>query len=49
MKTAEWHQQGRSGDFIVKLKKNTHFLLFYVWIGEFRMGVYFLKTCFPDR
>ena len=28
MKTAERHQQGRAGDFIVKLKKIT-FLLFY--------------------
>ena len=23
MKTAEWHQQGRSGDSILKFKKNT--------------------------
>ena len=26
MKTAEWHQRSRSGDFIVKLKKETPFL-----------------------
>ena len=49
MKTAEWHQQGRSGDFIVKLKKKYTFLPFYVWISEFRMGGYFLKTCFLNR
>ena len=46
MKTAEWHQRGRSGDFIVKLKKKYTFLPFYVWISEFRMGGYFLKTFF---
>ena len=46
MKTAEWHQQGRSGDFIVRLKKEYTFLPFYVWIREFRMGGYFLKSCF---
>ena len=46
MKTAEWQQWSRSGDFIVKLKK---IYLFYVWISEFRMVVYFLKTCFLNR
>ena len=25
MKTREWHQQGRSGDFIVKFKKYNFF------------------------
>ena len=49
MKTAEWHERGRSGDFIVKLKKKYTFLLFDVWISEFRMGCYFLKTCFLNR
>ena len=44
MKTAEWHQPGRSGDFIVKLKKKYIFLPFYIWISKFRMGGYFLKT-----
>ena len=46
MKIAEWHQRGRSGDFIVKLKKKYTFIPFYVWINEFQMGGYFLKTCF---
>ena len=27
MKTAERHQQGRAGDFIVKLKKDTFFTI----------------------
>ena len=49
MKTAEWHQRGRSGDFIVKLKKKYTFLPFYVWISEFRKGGYFLKTFFLNR
>ena len=49
MKTAEWHQRGRSGHFIVKLKKKHTFLPFYVWISEFQMGGYFLKTCFLNR
>ena len=49
MKTAEWHKQGRSGDFIVKLKKKYTFLPFYVWISQFRMRSYFLKTCFLNR
>ena len=49
MKTAEWYQQGRFGDFIVKLKKEYTFLPFYVWISEFRMRGYFLKTCFLNR
>ena len=49
MKTAEWYQRGRSGDFIVKWKKKYTFLQFYVWISEFRMGGYFLKTCFLKR
>ena len=44
MNTAEWHQRGRSGDFIVQLKKP-----FYVWISKFRIGGYFLKTCFLNR
>ena len=34
MKTTERHQQGRAGDFIVKLKKSTFF---------HSMGSYFLK------
>ena len=38
MKTAEWHQRGRSGDFQFK-----------VWISQFRMGGYFLKTFFPKQ
>ena len=49
LKTTEWHQRGRSGDFIVKLKKKYTFLPFYVWISEFRMGGYFLKTCCLNR
>ena len=49
MKTVERHQQGRSGDFIVKLKKQYTFLPFYVWLSEFRMGGNFLKTCFLNR
>ena len=48
MKTVEWHQRGRSSDFIVKLKKGYTFL-FYVWISELRMGGYFLKTCLLVR
>ena len=43
MKTAEWQQQRRAGDFIVKLKK-TPFLLFYFWTSKYRMGGYFFKT-----
>ena len=35
MKTAEWQQQGRAGNFIVKLKR-TAFLLFYFWISKYR-------------
>ena len=46
---SECHQRSRSGDFIVKLKKKYTFLPFYVWISEFRMGGYFLKTCFLNR
>ena len=46
MKTAEWQQQGRTVEFFVKLKKTTPFLLFYFWISKYRMGGYFLKTCF---
>ena len=49
MKTAEWHQQGRSCDFIVNLKKKYTFLQFYVWISEFRMRATFLKTYFLNR
>ena len=49
MKTAEWHQQGRSGDIIVKLKEEYTFLPFYVWISEFRLGGYFLKPYFLNR
>ena len=49
MKTAEWHQRARSGDFIVKLKKENTFSPFYVWISEFQMRGYFLKTCFLNR
>ena len=49
MRTTEWHQRGRSGDFIVKLKKNKPFLLFYVSISKYRMGCYFLKSCFLNR
>ena len=49
MKAAEWHQQGRSGDFLVKLKKEYTFLSFYVWISEFRMRGYFLEACFLNR
>ena len=49
MKTAEWHQRGRSGDSIVKLKKKYTFLQFCVWISEFRMRSYFLKTLFLNR
>ena len=49
MKTAEGHQRACSGNFIVKLKKKYKFLALYVWISEFRMGGYFLKTCFLNR
>ena len=49
MKTAEWHQQDRSDDFIVKLKKEYTHLPFYVWISEFQMRGYFFKTCFLNR
>ena len=49
MKIAEWHQRGGSCDFIVKLKKKYTFIPFYVWISEFQMGGYFLKTCFLNR
>ena len=49
MKAAEWHQQGCSGDFLVKLKKEYTFLPFYVWISEFRMRGYFLEVCFLGR
>ena len=49
MKTAEWHQRGCSGDFIVKLKKKYNFLPFHVCISKFRIGGYFLKTCCLNR
>ena len=49
MKTTGWHQRGRSGEFIVKLKKKYTFLPFYVWIREFRMVGYFLKTYFLNK
>ena len=49
MNGATKQNRGRSGDFIVKLKKKYTFLPFYVWISEFRMGGYFLKTCFLNR
>ena len=49
MNGATKHNRGRSGDFIVKLKKKYTFLPFYVWISEFRMGGYFLKTFFLNR
>ena len=35
MTTAEWQQQGRAGNFIVKLKRMA-FLLFYFWISKYR-------------
>ena len=43
------YRWGRSGDFIVKLKKKYTFLSFYVRINEFRMGGYFMKICFLNR
>ena len=49
VKTAGWHRRSRSGDFIVKLRKKYTFLPFYIWISEFCMGDYFLKTCFLNR
>ena len=49
MRTVEWHQRGCSGDFIVKMRKEYSFSPFYVWISEFRMAGYFLKTCFLNR
>ena len=49
MNGATQQNQGRSGDFIVKLKKKYIFLPFYIWISEFQMGGYFLKTCFLNR
>ena len=49
MNGATKQNRGRSGDFIVKLKKKYTFLPFYVLISEFRMGGYFLKTCFLNR
>ena len=41
MKTAEGHQRGCSGDFIVKLNKKYNFLALYMRISKFRMGVTF--------
>ena len=40
MKTVEWHKRGRSGDFIVKLKKKYTFFTIlrvdkYVWISKY--------------
>ena len=35
MRTAERQEQGRAGDFIIKLKKNNTFLLFYFWISKY--------------
>ena len=49
MRREEWHQRGPSGDFIVKLKKKYTFLPFYICASEFRMGGYFLKTCFLNK
>ena len=49
MNGATKQNRGRSGDFIVKLKKKYIFLPFYVWISEIRMGGYFLKACFLNR
>ena len=49
MNAVEWHQGGHSVDFIVKLKKNCTFLPICVWISEFRLGSYFLKTCFLNK
>ena len=45
MNGATKQNRGRSGDFIVKLKKKYNF----IWISEFRMGGYFLKTFFLNR
>ena len=45
MKITEWYQRCRSGDFIVKLVKNSPtFLLFYISISKYWMGGYFFKT-----
>ena len=49
----QWKQQNGTSKVILvtlllDLKKYT-FLLFYVWISEFRMGGYFLKTGFLNR
>ena len=49
MNGATQQNRGRSGDFIVKLKKKNIFLPFCIWISEFQMGGYFLKTCFLNR
>ena len=46
MKTTQWDQQGRSGDFIVNLTKKYTFLR---WISEFQMRFYFLKACFLNK
>ena len=40
MKTAEWHQQGHCGDFIVNLKKKIHLfttLRLDKWISDERL------------
>ena len=44
----KWRQQNGTNE-VVKLKKKYTFLPFYVWISEFRMGGYFLKTFFLNR
>ena len=49
MNGATKQNRGLSGDCIVKLKKKYTFLPFYIWIGESRMGGYFLKTFFLNR
>ena len=48
MKTGEWHQQGRSGDFIVKFKKNTFFTFLRLnkWIPDGRL---LFENLFPKQ
>ena len=48
MKTAEWHQQGHSGDFIVKFKKIHLFTILRLnkWIQD---GSLLFENWFPKQ
>ena len=50
----QWRQQNGTNEVVLvtlllNWRKKYTFSPFYVWISEFRMGGYFLKTCFLNK